>query len=124
MLENLPGEVQRSLIDEFRRGFHLEEVMAQIQATAAAKVVKKDHRSVDGLGEMILSVPSYLYHKWGQKEGTYKCWSDKSFLHDARRDNDRMKVKSKGTKIQVGYRGDDAELRDRPHRFRKSYANA
>ena len=69
MLENLPGEVQRSLIDEFRRGFHREEVMAQIQATAAAKVVKKDHRS-------------------------------------------------------VGYRGDEAEPHDRPHRFRKSYANA
>ena len=121
MLENLPGEVREQLCDEFRRGFRREEMMAQFAATAAAKICKKDHRSVDGLGEARMSIPPHLFHKWRQKYG-YAIWSDNGFLREAERDNPAMKIISKGTKIQVGYRGDDAEPHDRPHRFRRSYA--
>jgi hypothetical protein len=123
MLENLPGEVCEELIDEFRLGFQREEMMAGFAATAAAKINTKDHRSVDGLGEMRMNIPPHLFHKWGQKYG-YAIWSDNQFLREAERDNPSMKVKSKGTKIQVGYRGDEAESHDRPYRFRRSYANA
>ena len=122
MLENLPGEVREELIDEFRLGFRREEMLAGIAATAAAKICKKDHRSVDGLGEARMSIPPHLFHKWGQKYG-YAIWSDNEFLREAERDNPAMKIVSKGTKIQVGYRGDDAEPHDRPHRFRRSYAD-
>jgi hypothetical protein len=101
---------------EFRRGWQMRRVNAEIQSKQAAKYTKMRHRSIDGLGQKIGSIPPDAYHFWGQKLG-YQCWDDKKFIHEFFRDNPQCRVNSGGTKeISVGW------VPPTSSRFHKVYA--
>jgi hypothetical protein len=99
----IPPDLVPALETEFRRGWQMKRVGAEIEAkTVAANSNHQAHRSIDGIGSLRMRVPGDAYHFWGQKLG-YACWNDKQFLAEFERDNEACKVNSVGTKIQVGH---------------------
>jgi len=103
VIETLPSDVARSLESELRRGWELERTQAEARRGQIAEWNKMEHKAIDGLGEQIGRIEATSFHYWGQREG-YDCWSDKGFLKSYFRDVPDAKVKSSGTKIQVGHR--------------------
>ena len=106
IIETLPPELIPKLEAEFRRGWHMEAVNAEITQT---RVAQAEHQrgtcpSMDGVGRLRMRVNTASYHSWGQRLG-YGCWSDKQFLKEYEQANPSVRVKSGGTKIQTGYGG-------------------
>lgn len=88
---------------ELRLGWQKERVDAEIHSKQAAKYTQLRHKSIDGVGQKIASIPASAYHFWGQKLG-YDCWNDKKFMQEFLRDNPQCRVNSGGTKeISVGW---------------------
>jgi len=88
---------------EFRRGWQMNRIQAEIDSKNSAKFTKMRHKSIDGIGQKVGSIPGQAYHFWGQKLG-YQCWDDEKFLAEFWRDNPQCKVNSGGTKeISVGW---------------------
>jgi hypothetical protein len=97
--ENLVGELET----ELRRGWLRNQVEAKAAAQSNARFNAERHKSVEGLGQKIATIPATAYHFWGQKLG-YGCWSDKAFMDEFLRDNPECRVNSGGTKeIHVGW---------------------
>jgi len=96
------------VVEEFRKGRLAREVLALQQAPRlqdlAARAQPVTQRSIEGLGRPRLNITADAFHYWGRRLG-YDCWKDKQFLREFWRDNQNARVKSSGTKIQVGYRG-------------------
>jgi hypothetical protein len=110
-ISELDPEVKRELI----RGRHLKQLRDYEEAEQRQRMVAArtgEHRSMDGLGRVRLSIDAAAYHYWGQRLG-YKCWSDPQFLREFERDNPHARVKCGGTKIMLGWRADP--------KFRKRY---
>jgi hypothetical protein len=101
MIETLPPDLYRPLLDEFRRGWHREKVLGAVEAKKAAALAQTYHRGVDGLGRLRARIPGSSFHYWGQRLG-YKCWEDETFLKQYLKDND-LEVKGGKTKLSVGY---------------------
>lgn len=100
---NIEGDMVYQLEKELRTGWQKNRVDAAIQAKRAAKYAQERHKSVDGLGQKIASIPPTAFHFWGQKLG-YDCWNDKNFMREFLRDNPECRVNSGGTKeISVGW---------------------
>ena len=95
------------VVAELQRGRLAREALTLAQAPARQAAQARDHaattRSVDGLGRLRMVITADAYHYWGRRLG-YECWRDKAFLREYERDNAAVRVKSVGTKIQVGYR--------------------
>lgn len=88
---------------ELRTGWERNRVEAAVEAKQLAKFNQERHKSVEGLGQKIATIPGHAYHFWGQKLG-YACWNDKAFMNEFLRDNPECKVNSGGTKeIHVGW---------------------
>jgi len=64
---------------------------------------------------MRFNIHPTIYHHFGDRYG-YECWQDDEFRNDFERGFPAARVKSGGTRIQVGYTG-KAEPR-----FRKAYS--
>lgn len=112
------GALTPAIESELRNGFHMNRVRAAVDAKRIAQATaSRDHRSVDGLGSLVARIPPDAYHYWGQRLG-YACWNDESFMRGFLRDNPECRVKSAGTKLQVGYTAPSAP------RFRKTYASS
>jgi len=105
IIEAVPEELHADMEREFRRGWHMEAVKAEVNQRRLAQVAHRDGkvRSVNGLGRLRMRIDPIVFHYWGQRLG-YACWDDKQFLHEFERDNPEVRVKSGGTQIQVGYR--------------------
>lgn len=100
---NVDPSLVPQLEAEFRRGWQMKRVNVEIESKRAAKYTQMRHRSIEGLGQKVGSIPGDAYHFWGQKLG-YDCWNDKRFLAEFFRDNPQCKVNSGGTKdISVGW---------------------
>ena len=104
-LDDLPGDLRSQVVNEFKSGYRKERVNAGIQQKKIAKQTSiNDFRSVDGIGRLRMRVDPALYHYWGHKLG-YGCWKDSQFLREIERDNPEVRVKSGGTRLQVGFEG-------------------
>ena len=103
-LDDLPGDLRRAVIKEFESGIQKDWVQAGIQQKRIAKDSQTDLRSVDGIGRLRMRIDPTLYHAWGTKYG-YDCWKDSQFLKEIERDNPEVRVKSGGTRLQVGWQG-------------------
>ena len=104
-LDDLPGDLRFQVVNEFKSGYRKEWVNAGIQQKKIAKQTSiNDFRSVDGIGRLRMRVDPTLYHYWGHKLG-YGCWKDSQFLREIERDNPEVRVKSGGTRLQVGFEG-------------------
>ncbi len=100
----MPGELRLAIIKEFQSGIQKDWVKAGIDQTRIAKDSQRDTRSVDGIGRLRMRIDPTLYHAWGTKYG-YDCWKDSQFLNEVERDNPEVRVKSTGTRLQVGFEG-------------------
>jgi hypothetical protein len=104
-LDDLPGDLRTQVVNEFKTGYRKEWVNAGIQQKKIAKQTSiNDFKSVDGIGRLRMRVDPTLYHYWGHKLG-YGCWKDSQFLREVERDNPEVRVKSTGTRLQVGFEG-------------------
>ena len=104
-LDDLPGDLRTQVVNEFKTGYRKEWVNAGIQQKKIAKQTSiNDFKSVDGIGRLRMRVDPTLYHYWGHKLG-YGCWKDSQFLREVERDNPEVRVKSGGTRLQVGFDG-------------------
>jgi hypothetical protein len=96
------------VVAELQRGRLAREAMTIAQAPARQVEQARAHagtaKSLDGLGRLRMVITADAYHYWGRRLG-YECWRDKAFLREYERDNAAVRVKSRGTRIQVGYRG-------------------
>jgi len=112
MLE-IPTDLVPEMEKELRRGWHRNAVTAEIQAKQLGAIHQHQMRSIEGIGQLRMSVPADAYHYWGQRLG-YDCWSDKQFLSEFERDNPTVKANGIGMKMQFGYTPGEK-------RFSKSY---
>jgi hypothetical protein len=104
-MDDLPGDLRSQVVNEFKSGYRKEWVNAGIQQKKIAKQTSiNDFKSVDGIGRLRMRVDPTLYHYWGHKLG-YGCWKDSQFLREVERDNPEVRVKSTGTRLQVGFDG-------------------
>lgn len=109
--------VDPQVVDELVKGRHAREVLElkKLKETYSGMSASPEgeHRSCEGLGRPIMSIPPLAFHYWGQRLG-YDCWSDKQFRNEYLRDNPGARVTtSGGTRVQVGFSGNK--------RFVKSY---
>lgn len=102
LVTELPTGLGVALERELRLGFELDKATAEARQGKIGAMNRKEVRSIDGLGALNARVDSSAYHYWGKRLG-YDCWQDKAFLNEFLRDNPQSKVKSLGTKIQVGH---------------------
>lgn len=102
MIETLPPEVANALEKELRLGWELKKEQCKARQGALGKSSQQAVKSVEGLGALVGRIDAESYHYWGQRE-TYDCWKDKQFFDEYLRDNPQARVKSGGTRIQVGY---------------------
>ena len=103
-LDDLPGELRIAVIKEFQKGIQKDWVQAGIDQKRIAKDSQRDIRSIDGIGRLRMRIDPTLYHAWGTRLG-YDCWRDGQFLREVERDNPEVRVKSGGTRLQVGFEG-------------------
>lgn len=102
MIESIPAELHKPLLEEFRRGWHKEMVLGAIEAKRVGAQNQFYHKGVDGLGQLRARIPASSFHFWGQKLG-YKCWQDQTFLKEFLNTNPELKTKGGATKMSVGY---------------------
>ena len=104
-VDDLPGNLRQQVIEELKTGHKKEWVNAGIQQKKIAKQTSiNEFKSVNGIGRLRMRVDPTLYHYWGHKVG-YGCWKDAQFLREIERDNPEVRVKSGGTRLQVGFSG-------------------
>ena len=106
-LAEIPGELHQAIINEFKTGVLKEMVESRVNHQ---RIAQHNHsnsfKSVEGLGRLRMSVDPWHFHNYGQRYG-YDCWKDKGFLKDVEKVHPELKAKCGGTKIQVGYNGEN-----------------
>lgn len=105
-INSLPGELRDAVASRLRQRVFSQQdaAFSEARANGAANHSKEYHHA-EGLGQMKASIPPTAYHYWGQREG-YDVWGDKKFVKKYLEDNPDVRVNTKSSKIQVGYRGD------------------
>ena len=99
LIMDLPGDLPRAVLNEFRRGWKQREVMAAIeQRQIAVAAPEKVH--VDGIGAHTMSIQPDAYFYWVNRLG-HKCWADKQFRREYARDNPSVRVRSRSRKTMV-----------------------
>ncbi len=101
-LSNLNGWLVDELNKIVTKQETYEKFMAQRRQQEIAATLGQDRNSVEGLGRPRLEVDSYAHAYWGTRLG-FQCWKDPAFLREFERDNEACRVKSTGTRLQVGY---------------------
>jgi hypothetical protein len=116
LVANLPPEMLDGLLEEIRTGRMLEEVRAEsTNKQIGAATHQEEVKALEGVGRLRMEIEPTSYHFWGQKLG-YQCWKDGTFLREYERDNPACRVKSTGTRLQVGFGSAPSN-----RRFRKVY---
>ena len=104
-MDDLPGNIRQQVIQELKEGHRKEWVNAGIEQKKIARQTHiNDFKAIEGIGRLRMRVDPTLYHYWGHKVG-YGCWKDAQFLREIERDNPEVRVKSGGTRLQVGWSG-------------------
>ncbi len=101
-LSDLDEETLDGVIKEFKMGWEQKKVQARVEQKQLGALNSKDHRGINGLGQLKAQITPESYHYWGQRLG-YSCWSDKNFVDGYLRDNPQARTKGGATRIQVGY---------------------
>lgn len=86
------GELAPFVEAELRRGWEMEKVMTRVRQKQVAQA-QPERRTVDGMGQVVMSVDPTAYHYWGSRLG-YDCWKDKGFRRELARDNPEVRVKT------------------------------
>ena len=114
------GDLAPLIERELRLGWHFERVMTRARQKEIAKA-QMERKTVEGLGQVMMSVDPTAYHFWGQKLG-YQCWKDKTFRREFARDNPEVRVKTEVKAIGKGmdFKAGKSEA-SHASKFRKSY---
>ena len=99
LIESLPGDLSREVINELCTGRKLEEVRAAKEQLEIAQA-QPMRTWMEGLGQVRMTVSATAYHYWGQRLG-YRCWKDKQFLREFERDNPEVRVRSQARKVAL-----------------------
>ena len=111
-LDDMPANLRGAVVEELTNKLHGERAKAVMEQAQVAKELG-EQKALEELGRARLNIHPFYFHHFGQKYG-YECWRDSQFVHDFERDFPAARVKSSGTKIQVGYRGGH-------QRYKKNY---
>ena len=103
LIMSLPGDLPRAVLNEFRRGWRMAEVMATIEQKQIA-ATQPEKKWVHGIGTHTMSIQAHAYHYWGKRLG-YQCWRDKQFRREFARDNPEVRVQSRAGKTMVAIDG-------------------
>lgn len=96
----LPGDLPRQVMNEFVRGWRMQEVMAEANQQAAAAAMPQEQTWADGIGQVTMRITPEAYHFWGHRLG-YDCWKDKKFRQEFRRDNPACRVRNVARKTML-----------------------
>jgi hypothetical protein len=99
LIETLPGNLSREVINELCHGWKMREVLAAIEQEAVA-ASEPERTWCDGIGAPTMRIQADAYHYWGQRFG-YRCWRDKRFRREFLRDNPAARVRSRPRKTFV-----------------------
>ena len=66
MIESIPAELHKPLLEEFRRGWHKEMVLGAIEAKRVGAQNQSYHKGVDGLGQLRARIPFLGAKTWLQ----------------------------------------------------------
>jgi hypothetical protein len=100
--QGVSADTVAALEEIVRQEWELEAMKAQrVQLRLAACL--PEHNAIDGVGYVRRHVSSFAYHDWARKLGTYECWGDRGFNHYIDKIAPETVVRSKGTKMQLGY---------------------
>lgn len=102
LITELPAGLGVALERELRLGFQLDKAQAEARQKGVGVVNQRDVKSVEGLGGLEARIDTAAFHYWGQRLG-YECWTDKQFKKEFLRDNPQSRVRSRGTKLQLGF---------------------
>ena len=115
-LEELPPSLANAVIKEINTVRDAEAALAIKEQAEVAKELG-EQKALDDLGRVRLQVHPTIYHHFSDKYGP-ECWNDTEFLRDFEKSFPECRVKSGGTRFQVGYTGNHRR------RFKKTYADS
>ena len=101
-LAQIPAEEIAALEKELRLGWELDKSITKARQVGVGRINQDVARAVDGLGALKARIDMNSFTYWGKRLG-FQCWDDKQFLKEYLRDNEASRVKTAGTKLQVGY---------------------
>ena len=97
------GDLTTELIEELRTARNLELVQASVRQrklAQAEQVVSNGERKNLSFGRLRMRITPEAYHYWGRRLG-YECWNDKQFLHEFEKQNDAVRINSKGKQNMI-----------------------
>jgi hypothetical protein len=94
----------RALEELARQEWEFEAMKAQRRQEQMA-AAQRETNAVNGLGTVRRNIDAFAFHDWALKEGSYECWRDDDFNRYIDRIAPETKVRSTGTRVQVGYSG-------------------
>jgi hypothetical protein len=103
LIDTLPGNLPRQVINELCHGWKMREVLAAREQMEIAQA-QPLRTWVNGLGQMTMAIQADAYHYWGQRLG-YRCWRDKAFRREFLRDNPGARVTSRARKTILRVQG-------------------
>ena len=92
------GDLTKEVIEELRTARNLELVQASIRQrklAQAEQVVSGGERKNLSFGRLRMRIAPEAYHYWGRRLG-YQCWDDEQFLREYERDNESVRINSRG----------------------------
>lgn len=92
-------QMARMIEDELRRGWHMEAMTAAVRQKQIAQA-NPIRRTVDGVGQVVMTVDPIAYHYWGSRLG-YQCWRDRQFVREFLRDNPEVRVKTQARSNRI-----------------------
>jgi len=98
-LDQATSEALRQLV---QKRLLLEAILEEKQAAAYSRQVQGG-RAIEGIGQHTMAIAQGEYYKAQMHYGR-QCWEDKSFRDYYLRKTPEARVKSKGTRFQVGWR--------------------
>jgi len=98
--DGLDRELYKALEAELKMGWEMERVRT---ACFQHKIARDagERRAIEGLGRVRMELDPLVWLHWRLKEGP-GVFKDPAFKRALERDNPEVRVRCKGTKIQVG----------------------
>lgn len=99
VVESFGPQMARAIEDELRRGWHMEAMTAAVRQKQIAQA-NPIRRTVEGVGQAMMSVDPIAYHYWGGRLG-YQCWRDRQFVREFLRDNPDARVRTQAKSNRI-----------------------
>jgi hypothetical protein len=103
-LTGLPEAARKRMHEIFTRDNERELIEARARQERIARFYSENQpKARDGFGGMSMSVDPYWLNYWKWHLGSDECWNAEEFTQWLLKKEPMFRVKSKGTRTQVGY---------------------